>query len=87
MNNVTIPMQLLEGMLKEMYLKGKMSIISPETSHNLGFAGILDDMLVHYKLKQPSIINLDSFKKGEPEHKPIIVEEESSPLLVIMLIG
>lgn len=85
-NNVTIPLELLEGMLKEMYLKGKLSIISPEESHNLGFNGILNDMLVDYNLKQPSVINLDTFKKDKPEYKPMVIDEESTPLLGIMLL-
>ncbi len=50
-NNVTLPLELLEGMLKEMYLKGKLSIISPEQSHNRGMVGIINDMLIGFNLK------------------------------------
>ena len=40
-----ITLEELKDMLKIMYLKGKMSIISPELSHNLGMEGEIAELI------------------------------------------
>lgn len=40
-----LTLEQLEHIMKLMYLQGKASILSPETSHNLGFNGVKNDLL------------------------------------------
>jgi|APGre2960657404_1045060.scaffolds.fasta_scaffold13511_5 hypothetical protein len=47
-----LTMEQLENIMKLMYLQGKASILSPNTSHNLGFNGVKDDLLVQLGLKE-----------------------------------